>query len=160
MGLAFVLLLIGLNQLWEWLPAQPWAYLSGAETRDDYLTRRLGAHYTAMQALNEQLPPDAVVQFFWEPRSYYCDLDCRPDSILDAFDHLVYLYGDADSIAAALRAEGVTHVLIWQTGLDFIVENPESQTGVETAVLATFRTNHLEPAFAIAEGSYQIFTLR
>ena len=160
MGLAFVLLLIGLNQLWEWIPAQPWAYLSGAETRDEHLTRRLGAHYAAIQALNEQLPPDAVVKFFWEPRSYYCDLDCRPDSILDAFDHLVYLHGDADSIAAALYEEGVTHVLIWQTGLDFIVENPESQSGVETAVLANFRTNHLEPAFSIAEESYQIFTLR
>ncbi|KAA3653985.1 MAG: phospholipid carrier-dependent glycosyltransferase [Chloroflexi bacterium] len=160
MGLAFVLLLIGLNQLWEWIPAQPWAYLSGAETRDEHLTRRLGAHYAAMQALNEQLPPDAVVKFFWEPRSYYCDLDCHPDSILDAFDHLVYLHGDAESIAVALREEGVTHVLIFQTGLDFIVESPESQSGVETAVLSNFRTNHLEPAFSIAEGSYLVFTLK
>ena len=159
MGLAFVLLLIGLNQLWEWIPAQPWAYLSGAETRDEHLTRRLGAHYATMQALNEQLPPDAVVKFFWEPRSYYCDLDCRPDSILDAFDHLVYLHEDVDNIAAALREEGVTHVLIWQTGLDFIVENPESQVGVETAVLATFRTNHLEPVISITEDSYLVFVL-
>ncbi|MCP5096931.1 MAG: hypothetical protein GY943_15385 [Chloroflexi bacterium] len=160
MGVGFVLVLIVFNLVWQWVPAQPWAYLSGAETRDAHLTRRLGAHYAAMQEINAQLPPDAIVKFLWEPRSYYCDVDCRPDSILDAFDHLVYLHKDADSIAAALRAEGVTHILIWQTGLDFIVESPESASVVDTAVLTNLQTNHLEPTFSVAEGGYQVFALR
>lgn len=160
MGLAFVLVLSTLNMVWEWIPAQPWAYLSGAETREAHLMRRLGPHFAAMQEMNAQLPSDAVVKFFWEPRSYYCDVDCRPDSILDAFDHLVYRYGDASSIAAALRAEGVTHVLIWQDGLDFIIESPESAVEVDTAVLASLQTNYLEPAFTVTDGSYLVFTLR
>jgi hypothetical protein len=160
MGMGFVLVLIVFNLVWQWLPAQPWATLSGAETRDAHLTRRLGAHYAAMQEINAQLPSDAVVKFLWEPRSYYCNVECRPDSILDAFDHLVYLHHDANSIAAALRADGVTHVLIWQTGLDFIIESPESAVTVDTAVLATLQANHLEPIFSIAEGSYQMYQLR
>ena len=89
----------------EWLPTQPWAYLSGAETRDDYLTRRLGAHYAAMQALNEKLPPDAVVQFLWEPRSYYSRVPAEPDAILDRWPWLLSRHeGDLERIDSRLRS--------------------------------------------------------
>jgi hypothetical protein len=93
----------------------------GNNSRDEVLLRRLGVHYLAMTSINEQLPAAAVVTFLWEPRSYYCERDCRPDSILDKFSHLEYLYGDAIDIANAWREEGVTHVLLYQTGLDFVM---------------------------------------
>ena len=82
----------------------PLPYLAGLETREQYLTRRLGTHYGTMQQLNDVLPAEAVVVFLWEPRSYYCQLDCRPDSILDAFSHLVYQYGSAEAIARCSSA--------------------------------------------------------
>ncbi len=160
MAVGFVLFLVLMNQLWGWLPAQSWAMLSGSESREAHLTRRLGTHYLAMQAVNETLSPDAVVAFLWEPRSYYCDRDCRPDSILDEFGHLIYLHNDADSIADAWRQDGVTHVLIWQAGLDFLLENPEEVLGVETAVLHALQTNHLTLTRSIAENNYQLYELR
>lgn len=129
LALGFVLTMLLITQFWGWLGAQPWAYLTGTESRDAYLTRRLGTHYIAMQSLNETLPKDAVVLFLWEPRSYYCDLDCRPDSILDEFGHLVHQHGDADTIVDALRAEGVTHILLWRSGLEFVLE--ENRLGIQ-----------------------------
>ena len=159
MAVGFVLFLVLMNQFWGWLPTQPWAILTGSETSESHLTRRLGAHYLAMQALNETLPSDAVVAFLWEPRSYYCDRDCRPDSILDEFRHLVYLYNDANGIANAWRQDGVTHVLIWQTGLDFLLENPEEVLGVETAVLQNLQANQLTLTLSIAEDGYQLYKL-
>ena len=54
----------------------------------------------------------------------------------------------------------MTHGLIWQDGLDFIIESPESAVEVDTAVLASLQTNYLEPAFTVTDGSYLVFTLR
>lgn len=159
LALGFVLVMLLVTQVTtEWLPAQPWAHLSGAESREEYLTRRLGAHYAAMETLNETLPPHAVVLFLWEPRSYYCELDCRPDSILDEFDHAVYLHETPDDIADAWREEGITHVLLWRTGLDFIVQNPENAEPPDTAVLAILTANHLALLTTIADG-YELYQL-
>ncbi len=135
---------------------KPLPYLIGAETRDEYLTRRLGAHYAVMQRINETLPSDAVIVFLWEPRSYYCRRDCRPDSILDEFPHLVHQYGNAGAIARAWRRAGVTHVLIHRAGLNFVLnESPET---VDTAVLDKLETDHLRLLFDVA-GAYQVYAL-
>lgn len=62
-----------------------------------------GVCLLASTEMSATLPPDAVVQFLWEPRTYYCQLDCRGDHILDKYSHLEYLAGDADHIARALQ---------------------------------------------------------
>ncbi|MCA9947410.1 MAG: glycosyltransferase family 39 protein, partial [Anaerolineales bacterium] len=118
--LALAFNLVG--QLLNWLPGVPLTYVAGNASRDEILTHWLGSHYTAMQGINEQTPPDAIVLFLYEPRSYYCNRDCRPDSILDTFAHLEYLHNDANGIAQALRSEGVTHLLLFETGYEFIRE--------------------------------------
>ena len=150
--LALTLLDIGLLTL----KIDPLLYLTGLESRAEYLTGRLGAHYAAMQRLNAKLPPDAVVTFLWEPRSYYCRLDCRPDSILDAFPHLVDRHGSAEAIAQTWRAEGVTHVLIHRTGLNFLLSQPSES--VNTTVLSELETNALRLVFDV-EGAYQVYAL-
>ncbi|RME43522.1 MAG: phospholipid carrier-dependent glycosyltransferase, partial [Caldilineae bacterium] len=145
-----------------WLYYRPWSHLLGVESRADYLTRRLGAHYTAMRRLNAELPPDAVVAFLWEPRSYYCRLDCRPDSILDEYGHLQYRYGrDAAAIARAWRARGVTHVLVFRAGLDFLLEetDPSSPVRPDPALLRRLQAGYLTPVFDEA-GAYQVYRLR
>jgi 4-amino-4-deoxy-L-arabinose transferase-like glycosyltransferase len=121
LALIFVVALLLLGQFTSWLRINPISYLSGTETRSAFLQRTLGPHYQIMETINARLPSDAVVQFLWEPRSYYCDLDCRPDAILDRFDHSVFLYQNSESIAAAWRANGVTHVLIFEAGLNFLL---------------------------------------
>ena len=132
----------------------PLPYLTGLESRDDYLTRRLGAYYAAMQQINTDLPLESTIVFLWEPRSYYCHLDCRPDSILDEFPHLVDQYQTADAIARNWHDVGVTHVLIHRNGLQFVLnEQPET---IDTGVLSALEENYLQPVFDVA-GAYQVF---
>jgi hypothetical protein len=157
LGLVLVLALV--NQLLLWLPEAPWAYLFGQETRSANLERRLGGHFIAMERLNNDLPPDSVVLFLWEPRSYYCDLDCRPDSILDRWGHLEYLYGDAAGIAAAWQAQGITHVLLWRTALDFVVSQQAADGlyAVNEPLLNDLTNRYLQPVDVF--GGYELYAL-
>lgn len=121
--LAIVLLFGLIRQVGDWLALNPLAYALGDQSRAAYLERTLGALYLASVKINETLPPDATVQFLWEPRTYYCELDCRGDHILDKYSHLEHLHGSAEGIARALAGEGVTHLLLFEHGLIFLLDN-------------------------------------
>lgn len=149
-----------LIQLVNWLPQQPWAYLSGRESRSGYLQRRLGEHYAAVNSINEQLAGDAVVLFLFEPRSYYCDADCRPDSILDRYGQLHHRYGDAATVADAWQREGVTHVLLWRHGLEFLAASPMPGPNLrvpDTAVLSELQSEYLQMISRV--GGYELYAL-
>jgi hypothetical protein len=121
--IAGVLTLTLVGVLLSTVQGQPLRVLLGFESEEDFLTRRLGWYYVAVERINEKLAANAVVLFLWEPRSYHCTVDCRPDALLDRWLHTTHLYGyDADAIAAAWRADGVTHVLLYRVGLEHILE--------------------------------------
>jgi len=124
---------------------QPLRVLMGFESEEDFLARRLGWYYVAVERINEELAADAVVLFLWEPRSYHCAVDCRPDALLDRWLHTTHLYGyDADAIAAAWRADGVTHVLLYRVGLEHIFEAKfDPVTLDDLCVLDELATTHL-----------------
>ena len=155
--LALAFNLVG--QLLNWLPGGPLTYVAGSASRDEILSHWLGSHYTAMQGINEQTPPDAVVLFLYEPRSYYCDRDCRPDSILDTLAHLEYLHNDATGIAQAWQEEGVSHVLLFATGYEFIREQQMDWISPQNSHLMDDLTaTHLQP---VADwGDYQLYELK
>ena len=116
-----VTLLLGLvTQFSSWVSHDPLLTIITDNDRQDYLTRRLGTLYQVSLALEDRLPEESVVQFLWEPRTYYCTLPCRGDHILDRYTHLEFLHGDAAGIASALRADGITHVLVHESGLQFL----------------------------------------
>jgi hypothetical protein len=101
----------------------PVGVVLGVEERESWLSRRLGWYHAAVEGINRELPPGSVVLFLWEPRSYHCTLDCRPDALLDRWLHAIHLYGhDAEAIAAAWRKEGFTHVLLYRLGYEAVVE--------------------------------------
>jgi hypothetical protein len=155
-------LVIGLGlQFLNWLTYQPWSFLTGAEGREQYLERRLGDHFLAMETINNSLPVDASVVFLWEPRSYYCDRECRPDSIIDEFGHLQHLYGDAQGIAQFWRDEDISHVLLYRTGLDFILlaNSPTDEPLPVPKVLDDLSENHLELVSSIGGGAYELYKL-
>jgi 4-amino-4-deoxy-L-arabinose transferase-like glycosyltransferase len=154
LGLTLALTLIDISLLT--LKIDPLPYLTGLESEEAYLTRRLGSHYAALDHLNETLPAGAVVAFLWEPRSYFCRVECRPDSILDEFPHLVDRYRSAPAIAAYWRQSGVSHVLIHRTGLNFVLSDLPGT--VDTMVLAGLEAEHLILVQDIA-GSYQLYAL-
>ncbi|MFQ5612224.1 MAG: ArnT family glycosyltransferase [Anaerolineae bacterium] len=138
----------------------PLPYLTGYQTREDYYLRTLGGHAEVMNALNATLPAGAQVVFLWEPRSYLCRLDCRPDALLDRFLHLTYLYPDAAAIAAAWREAGVTHVLLYQQGLEAIIEAGfDPVTPRDLAVLAELQSSQLEEVYRLGE-TYVLYELK
>jgi hypothetical protein len=100
---------------------RPLGVLLGEETRSAFLERTLGDHYRAMEMVNEHLSADDAVLFLWEPRSYYCHRRAQPDPILERWAWLRHRYGDdVDAIGNALAAEGYTHLLLHQAGLDLV----------------------------------------
>ncbi|MCL4301578.1 MAG: phospholipid carrier-dependent glycosyltransferase [Anaerolineae bacterium] len=157
-GLALALNLVELSL--NFAQANPLAYLTGSETRSEYLTRRLGAYYATMEKINEILPPQAVVLFLWEPRSYFCQVECRPDSILDRLAHDQYLYGSAAKIVEAWQKAGITHVLLHRQGLEFIKH--EATTVLDQPALdqlEVLEARYFEPVFDVV-GAYQLYRLK
>lgn len=121
MTVVIVLALNVVYQSLDFLRVNPLPYLAGRESRDEFLTRNLGWHYTMMRYINENLPPEAKVLFLWEPRSYYCQRQAQPDPVLETWKHLLYQYGSVETIARHLKNEGYTHVLFHQGGLEFML---------------------------------------
>ncbi len=163
----FVTLLIGLVLLFNGIELtlkvielNPWPYLTGFESRNQYLSRRLGSYYTTMQQLNQTLPSDAVVLFLWEPRSYFCQIECRPDSILDRLAHDQYEHHHAADMVKAWRDEGITHVLLNRRGLNFIKNgNSEPLSQAAVAELAIIERDYWVKLFEV-EGAYQLYEIR
>jgi 4-amino-4-deoxy-L-arabinose transferase-like glycosyltransferase len=143
--------LTGLSYALDFASSDALKYLAGAVPRDAYLTRHLGGYYVALKFVNANLPKDARVFFLWEPRSYYAERSSQPDAILDAWAHLRWRYRDADSIAAALRARGYTHVFLSRAGLDFMLQTGDDPISLEDVqVLEEFAARHLRQEYGKA----------
>lgn len=140
-----VLVLTLIGALFDSVQGRPFHVLFGFECEEDFLKRRLGWHYAVMEHLNGELPRNSVVQFLWEPRSYYCSVDCRPDALLDRWLHTTHLYGfDANVIADQWREEGITHVLLYQTGYNMIREAGfDPVTDADAQTLRDLQIDHL-----------------
>ncbi|MDH4207439.1 MAG: phospholipid carrier-dependent glycosyltransferase [Anaerolineae bacterium] len=160
LALALALCLNALSFLVSLGADNPSPFILGMETRDQFLERHLGDYYRAISYVNEELPPSAKVLFLWEPRSYYCRVECLPDAILDRFMHLRYRYGDAEGIAEHLRTQGISHVLFYKAGFEQIVAaqfDPIRPEDLET--LRALQNEYWEPLEQIS-GSYQLYRVR
>ena len=142
---------------------RPLPVLLGYESRDDFLTRRLGWYYPTLQSLSAELPQGAVVLFLWEPRSYHCrgEIECRPDALLDRWLHATHLYGmDASAIATSWRKQGVTHVLLHRLGYEAIRAaqfDPLTQADQDT--LAILQRDSMKKVKDFGE-AYVLYTLQ
>ena len=159
MVIVFVLLLNLVGQILQWLPVAPHTYVIGTDSEDALLTRMLGAQYKATQGIN-QLPEDAVVLFLWEPRSYYCQRECRADVLLDNLSHAEYLYDDLEGIVSAWQADGITHLLSFDAGYQFLLDNPGDEVGSrlprDRELVNALFANYLEPV-AEWDGAYSLY---
>jgi hypothetical protein len=160
---AVLLLALGLNALssaLQFISDSPLRYVTGFESKESYLTRHLGLYYTTVVYINENLSPSAKILFLWEPRSYYCQRDCWPDALLDKFKHLTYKYHDAEGIVEYLHREGVTHLLLYQTGLEVILEAQfDPITPEDVATLAALQEDYLR-LIHDEGGAYLLYELK
>jgi hypothetical protein len=142
---SLTLALLLFSTLAAFLRSNPLPVALGLESRDDYLARRLGIYHLALQGVNA-LPSGSHVVFLWEPRSYGCRVDCWPDALLDRFLHMAQLYPDADAIAQAWGQDGVTHVLLYRSGMQAIIEAKfDPVTPRDLAIMADLQSRHLSP---------------
>jgi hypothetical protein len=93
-------------------------YLAGAQSERTYLETNLGWYARAMEAVRA-LPDGARVLMLWEPRGYWCNAVCAEDATLDRWYLALRQYGSAEATLSAWRAQGWTHVLIFETGAAF-----------------------------------------
>ena len=100
--------------VWHYFSAAaPLGYLTGHESRDAYLTRRL-PEYTSFQFINRSTAPTARIYLLSVGRrAYYCERDY----FHDGGDLPGYLLGairaaeTADQIAQALKSKAITHLM-------------------------------------------------
>lgn len=119
--LIFVLVLSALEQGIAFAAHSPLAYLAGARSAADYRAANLGWYAVAMERVNA-LPAGARVVFLWEPRSLECAASdrCDPDVIIDRWWHLRRKGMPPAAAIADWKAQGATHVLIYDAGVKFL----------------------------------------
>ncbi|MBN1937832.1 MAG: glycosyltransferase family 39 protein [Anaerolineae bacterium] len=161
--LTLVLILNAVDLALAWVDENPLPYLMGLESRQENLTRRLGVYYTTMQEINQRLSMQDRVLFLWETKGYYCRVPNQPDLIVDRMRHLVALEGDAAGAQRRLRDQGYTHVLIFETGLEYFIDlarDPKTQFVFEDelAVLAELRANYLGEIYK--NGHYTLYRIK
>lgn len=147
---AFVLALATTQMLFE---AREASYIPSVEAESDYLERRLGAHYFAMQAVNS-LEDHSVVRFLWEPRSYYCreDIECEPDALLDRWWHDRQHSPTVIEIYDGWLEEGVTHVLFNSGGAEAVKQREFDPVAVEDwEALAQFLDHFAVPTHELGD---------
>lgn len=99
----------------------PLAVALGAQTRQRYI-ERINPSYAALMSLMDELPLGAKVYSLFEPRTYGLPRPTQPDAIIYNFADDVYRYKTSDGILAHWKSEQYTHVIVYERGLDFMVQ--------------------------------------
>ena len=88
----------------------PFDYLSGQTSRDEYIVR-YRPEYSVVQYMNQTLPPNAkVLALFLGNRGYYCDREVIFGD--DLFKNIVKNGDSPGMIRKSLRKKGLTNLLI------------------------------------------------
>lgn len=98
------------------LQRNPLAVALGAQSRQGYIAR-VNPSYAALMQLVEELPEDARLYQLFEPRSYALPRYSQPDPINDNFFHDLYVHKTPAAIVNRWKADGYTHVLVYERGL-------------------------------------------
>jgi len=111
-----------------------------------------------MQAIKD-LPQGSMTQLLFEPRSLYCAPFCKPDEILDRWKSYRSVFHEPQAIRQAWLKEGITHVLFYRTGADFLVDaNDPHHTREDLQALKDFLST-LPPPVDFG-GVYQLYTIQ
>jgi hypothetical protein len=91
------------------------AWITGALDRDALLARVLPQSYEALRGVAAVVPPEGRVWLVWtRAYTYYLTRPYRLDCVFEGwrFEALVDASPDAATLIAALRVDGITHVLV------------------------------------------------
>jgi len=126
--LVLILVLSALEQGIAFAAHSPLAYLAGAQRAADYRAANLGWYAVAMDRVTA-LPAGSRVVFLWEPRSLECAAPdrCEADVIIDRWWHLRRTGKTPTNALADWKAQGATHVLIYDGGVKFLRDHRDNR---------------------------------
>ena len=108
------------------LQRNPLAVAFGAQSRQQYIAR-INPSYAGLIQIMDKLPANAHVYSLFEPRSYGLPRPTQPDAINSNFAHDLYIYRTPSETIQHWKTEGYTHVVLYERGLDFMIESPSSK---------------------------------
>ncbi len=136
------------------VPSQFGPVVWGAQTRDEFLAEKV-PNYAVFKYINENLPPDARLVFFWDNRGFFCNRPQIGDSVFEApsMIELVHQAGSAEAFRKKLIRMGVTHILVNELFLarfpPFSVSaEDEARLADDFSVLEGFLTAYCIPLFS------------
>ena len=56
----------------------------------------------------------------WEPRGFYCAIDCQPDAWIDEWYVARHVYNSPEAIRAAWISRGFSHLLLFNPGREYV----------------------------------------
>jgi 4-amino-4-deoxy-L-arabinose transferase-like glycosyltransferase len=112
-------------QLVDTLSTKPWLSVLGLETKETFLTRMV-SDFGADRYIENNLPPDSKVLLLWDGRGYYCGIKCVSDTFHAKWTSLVIDEPPPEEVARVLEHQGITHILISHTDINFILQHDPS----------------------------------
>ncbi len=152
---AVLLLVLGLA-FWQdsqWIGTiTPGRVVLGTQTRQSYLENTLGYHILAMQTI-AGLPGDSRILMLWEPRGFYAPLNAQADLWIDRWRTDRRELATAPAILDRWKAQGYTHLLVYQAGVELIRPLAGESPGEDWIVLQE-TLQRLPPPTAIGDAYY------
>ncbi len=140
------------------LQRNPLAVALGAQSRASYVAR-VNPSYAALILLMDTLPVNAQVYSLFEPRSYDLPRPTQPDAILFNFADDVYRYHSSSGIIQHWKSEGYTYIILYERGLDFLINAPASRfTSADQAALQETLA-HLDLVAQTPDGIYSVYRI-
>ncbi len=102
--------------------SRPIPVVLGRESKDSFLERSI-YDYPAVRYIRSSLKPTDRVYMAWDGQSYYCDDRCLPDAEQSQWTQLALGEATPDGIAARLRQQGATHLLLDLEGMSFLLQH-------------------------------------
>lgn len=140
------------------LQRNPLAVAFGAQSREGYIAR-INPSYNALMQIMDELPADAHVYSLFEPRSYDLPRQTQPDAINYNFSHDLYLYRTPSEMLRHWKANGYTHILIYERGLDFMIKSPSGKISPTTQSALNETLSRLELILQTSDKVYTIYRL-
>ena len=112
--------------LLTFVASDPLPFDLGLQSRADRVEGQLGQYYRAARFVNGNLPPDAKLFMFFEPRAYYFDRTLSYDHNNGGqFFYYASRYPTPQAFHDELLRRGATHVLVNDDLLNFLINVPE-----------------------------------
>ena len=136
---------------------RPLQYLSGEITKDEYIAS-FRNEYPAFQFINEHLPADATILFFYVgKRGYYCNRNYIPyaGNTVKMFHQLITSIKTPQEVPSFFKEIGISHFLINNSLFTTSMENNISED--ESEAIGMFMYTHTNKLFD--RNGYSLFEL-